>query len=146
MKARARQKVCSFFIEKSVKVLPVLGIQNTRLLEVSVRRKSNTRALFLFLSSLFLKARREAPWEICSNSIPHIMSNQTDTVVNATNGTDTNNWGDNWVSTCRIYLLPVFTLSGILINVASIGVLMKKRIRLKRTLTKFFAFLNISDM
>ena len=82
-------------------------------------------------------------------SMLYIMSNQTD--VLSLNTTDhqtkaNDNWGNDWVITCRTYLLPILTLSGILINVASVVVLMKKRIRLKRALTKFFAFLNISDM
>ena len=55
-------------------------------------------------------------------------------------------WGQAWVNNCRMYVIPTFVAFGILFNSCSVTVLRKKRLHLKRSLAKLFAFLNISDM
>ena len=63
------------------------------------------------------------------------------------NGTDISekDWGQEWVYYSRTYVLPTLIPFGILFNVTSVVVLLKKRVHLKRSLARFFAFLNISD-
>ena len=47
---------------------------------------------------------------------------------------------------CRVYLLPILGLLGIVINVQALVVLYQKRIKTHGSIAWLFAFLNLSDM
>ena len=54
-------------------------------------------------------------------------------------------WTQEWVLISRCYILPSLAVFGIFFNLVSAGVLVTKKLHLKRSLAKLFAFLNISD-
>ena len=52
---------------------------------------------------------------------------------------------ENWPEVCRKYVLPPLTNFGIFFNGVSILILLMNRIKLRRSLAHFFAYLNFSD-
>ena len=56
----------------------------------------------------------------------------------------------DWVQACipiiRKYILPTLIFIGVVCNVVSIFVLKMKRLKMKRSLTSLFVYLNMSDL
>ena len=71
--------------------------------------------------------------------------NQSAAIENISDSKKTEDWTQEWVSISRCYILPSLTVFGIFFNLVSAGVLVTKKLHLKRSLAKLFAFLNISD-
>ena len=52
---------------------------------------------------------------------------------------------EDWANVCRRFVLPPMTLFGMVFNLVSIIILLMERIKLRRSLSHLFAFLNFSD-
>ena len=71
--------------------------------------------------------------------------NESEALENISDSKKTEDWTQEWVLISRCYILPSLAVFGIFFNLVSAGVLVTKKLHLKRSLAKLFAFLNISD-
>ena len=73
--------------------------------------------------------------------------NQSESAKNISDSSEKSDedWTQEWVLISRCYILPSLAVFGIFFNLVSAGVLVTKKLHLKRSLAKLFAFLNISD-
>ena len=55
-------------------------------------------------------------------------------------------WVQTWIPIIQKYILPTFIFIGAVLNVVSIFVLKMKRLKMKRSLTNLFLYLNMSDL
>ena len=71
-------------------------------------------------------------------------SNNSSIAENCTKDMD-ETFSEDWALICRKFILPPMTLFGMVFNVVSIIILLLERIKLRRSLSHLFAFLNFSD-
>ena len=73
---------------------------------------------------------------------PSIEANETRTEVEVSEA----HWVHTWIPIIQKYILPTLIFIGAVSNVVSIFVLKMKRLKMKRSLTNLFVYLNMSDL
>ena len=74
---------------------------------------------------------------------PSIEVNDTKAEVRAASSAD---WVQKCIPIIRCYILPILISIGVVFNIVSIFVLKMKRLKMKRSLTSLFVYLNMSDL